>query len=133
MIRVVLDTNVIVSALLNPNGKEALVLLLCLRRQLAMCLSPAMLAEYQEVLYRPRLRLQPSEIEAVLAGIYKIGKMVRPIETLNISGDEPDNRVYECADAAQAGYIVTGNLKHFAKLYKRIKIVNARQLLEALP
>jgi putative PIN family toxin of toxin-antitoxin system len=132
MIRVVLDTNVIVSALLNPNGKESLVLLLCLRRQLAMCLSPAMLAEYKEVLYRPRLKLQPGEIEAVLAGINKVSRIVRLLETLNISGDEPDNRVYECADAAQADYIVTGNTKHFAKIYKRIKIVNARQLLEAL-
>ena len=53
MIRVVLDTNVVVSALLKPAGLEAAVLLLCLRREIALFLSPPILAEYQRVLYNP--------------------------------------------------------------------------------
>jgi predicted nucleic acid-binding protein len=97
--------------------------------QLVLCLSPALLAEYQEVLYRPRLKLQPGEIEAVLANIRRVGWMVRPSETLRISGHEPDNRIYECADAAHADYIVIGNAKHFPKPHKNTTVVNARQLL----
>lgn len=132
MIAVVLDTNVIVSALVAPNGNEAGVLSLALQGQLALCLSPAMLAEYEEVLHRPRLKLQPSEIAAVLVNIRGVSRMVQPSETLKISGHEPDNRIYECADAAQADYIVTGNARHFPRPHKNTMIVNARQLLGLL-
>lgn len=58
--------------------------------------------------------------------------MVEPTETLTISEHSSDNRFYECADAAEADYIVTGNLKHFSKPYKTTKIINARQLLRLL-
>src|ERR1039458_9113944 len=132
MIDVALDTNIVVSALIAPKGNEAMVLSLALQGQLALCISPAMLAEYQEVLYRPRLKLQPNETEAVLVNIRGVSRMVHPSETLEISGHGPDNRIYECADAAQADYIVTGNAKHFPKPHKNTMIVNARQLLGLL-
>jgi putative PIN family toxin of toxin-antitoxin system len=132
MIAVVLDTNIVVSAPIAPKGNEAVVLSLALQGQLALCISPAMLAEYQEVLYRPRLKLQPNETEAVLVNIRGVSRMVHPSETLEISGHGPDNRIYECADAAQADYIVTGNAKHFPKPHKNTMIVNARQLLGLL-
>jgi len=51
---------------------------------------------------------------------------------LNISEDPDDNRIYECADAALADYIVTGNTKHFKKPYKATKIISARQLVELI-
>ena len=57
---------------------------------------------------------------------------VTPTETLNISDDEDDNRVYECADAAMAEFIVTGNASHFKKSHKTTQIVTARQLVELL-
>src|ERR1035437_1450104 len=57
---------------------------------------------------------------------------VTPIQPLNISGHEPDNRFYECADAASADYIVTGNLKHFSQSHRNTRIVNPRQFLELL-
>jgi predicted nucleic acid-binding protein len=49
---------------------------------------------------------------------------------LKVSSHEDDNRIYECAVAAKAHYIVTENTKHFSKPYKTTRIVNARQLLE---
>jgi putative PIN family toxin of toxin-antitoxin system len=57
MTRVVLDTNVIVSALLVPSGTQASILLLALRGDIALYISPPVLAEYEEVLRRPRLKL----------------------------------------------------------------------------
>jgi putative PIN family toxin of toxin-antitoxin system len=93
MIAVVLDTSIVVSAMIAPNGNEAAVLSLALQGQLAMCLSPVLLAEYQDVLHRPRLKLRPSEIEAVLANIRVVSRMVQPTETLEISCDEADNRI----------------------------------------
>ena len=57
---------------------------------------------------------------------------VRSRGRLKISSHDDDNRIYECALAAKADYIVTENTKHFKKPYKTTKIVNARQLLDLL-
>jgi putative PIN family toxin of toxin-antitoxin system len=105
---VVLDTNVIVSALLVPVGTQASILLLALRRDIALSVSPSVLAEYQEVLYRPRLKLQPRHIEAALGAIRKVANLVEPTVALSISTHESDNRFLECAEAAEADYVVTG-------------------------
>jgi len=51
---------------------------------------------------------------------------------LKISGHEDDNRIYECAAAAKADFIVTENAKHFKKPHKTTRIVSARQLLRLL-
>jgi putative PIN family toxin of toxin-antitoxin system len=132
MTRVVLDTNVIVSALLVPSGTQASVLLLALRGHIALYVSPAALAEYEEVLRRPRLKLQPAHIEAALASIREVAYLVEPTQTLSISIHESDNRFLECAEAAEANYIVTGNRRHFPDRHKGTKIVTGRQFLDML-
>jgi predicted nucleic acid-binding protein len=58
--------------------------------------------------------------------------MVTPTQLLTISKHDSDNRFYECADAAAADYIVTGNTKHFTKPHKNTRIITGRQLLELL-
>ena len=55
--------------------------------------------------------------------------MVKAGGRLQISEHEDDNRIYECAVAAKAHYIVTENLKHFREPYKTTKVVTSRQLL----
>jgi putative PIN family toxin of toxin-antitoxin system len=132
MIRVVLDTNVIVSALIIPTGQESSVLSLSLRRYIELCFSAPVLAEYEEVLHRPRLKLQPREVEAALANIRANGFLVHPTKTVRLSTHESDNRIYERAAAATADYIVTGNKKHFPEDYENTKVVNARELLKFL-
>ena len=57
---------------------------------------------------------------------------MKPTSTLTISPHDSDNRFYECAEAAGADYIVTGNTRHFSKPYKNTKIITGRQLLELL-
>jgi len=130
--RVVLDTNVIVSALLVPNGTQAVILSLALRGYLALYVSPPLLAEYEEVLRRPRLKLQPLQIEAALAAIRNLALAVTPTQTLSVSAHESDNRFLECAEAAGADYLATGNTRHFPPSYKRTKIVTGRQFLDIL-
>ena len=100
MTGVVLDTNVVVSALLVPAGTQASILLLAIRRDIALCVSASVLAEYQEVLYRPRLKLQSRHIEAAMGAIRKVARLVEPNVTLSISAHESDNRFLECAEAA---------------------------------
>jgi len=130
--RVVLDTNVVVSALLKPDSLEDQVMRLGLAGRLRLCLSPDTLAEYALVLPRPKFKLQPGEVNQALARLHAASTMFSPTRTIHVSKDAPDNRFLECAEAAGAAYLVTGNSKHFPKRYKGTQVVTARQLLELL-
>ena len=131
--RVVLDTNVLVSGLLKSDGNERRVLRLALSaRRITVLLSPAIMLEYEAVLPRPRLRLTASEVSQTLHALRAAATWVEPDFTLKVTKDEPDNRFLECAVAGQAAYIVTGNARHFPRHYKGIWVVQARRLLELL-
>ena len=95
MKRVVLDTNVIVSAVLAPSGTQASVLLLALTGRIALYVSPSVLAEYEEVLRRPRLKLQPHQIDAAMAAIRRVAHLVQPTQAVSVSPHESDNRFLE--------------------------------------
>jgi putative PIN family toxin of toxin-antitoxin system len=130
MIRVVLDTSVLVSAVISPHGPNAQVFDLITDGKIMPCVSQVVLDEYHRVfLYRHLQHLDPSRISKLRGLLEAVSKRVRPRRALNISGHEDGNRLYECAAAAKADYIVTENTKHFKKPYKTIQIVNARQLL----
>ena len=131
MIRVVIDTNVVVSANLVDEGPSAAILSLAIAKKIRMFVSAAVLAEYEEVLHRPRLKFDHKRIEASLAEIRDTAELVQPARSIQeIKRDEPDNRFLECADAAGAEYIVTGNTKHFPQTFENIGIVTPRQVLE---
>ena len=132
MSRVVLDTNIIVSAMLVPSGTQAAVLLLALRGDIALYVSSPVLAEYAEVLRRPRFKLQPLQVETVMASIRRVAHLIEPAQTLSISTHESDNRFLECAAAAEADYLVTGNARHFPQTYDRTRIVTGRRFLDIL-
>lgn len=116
MIRVVLDTNAIVSAQLKPTGLEATVLLLALRGDIALFVSPP--------------KFDPRRVEAVLLDIGAASQLVHPARTLADAKHEPDNRFLECAEAACADFLVTGNKRHFPKDWRPSKIVNAREFID---
>src|SRR5664279_3868241 len=99
MIRVVLDTNVVVSAALSGDGPPAAVLDLALGKHILMLVTPAMLAEYEKVLQYPKLKLDPARIAAFLSDIRRASRPLTTGRTLSISRDESDNRFYECAEA----------------------------------
>ena len=132
MIRVVLDTNVLVSALIKDAGAEARLLDLVSNQHLALFVSEAILAEYEGVLTRPKLRLNPERVQQALAQLRTIATVVEPQQTLSLSPDEPDNRFLEVAAEASADFLVTGNKRHFPKAIGNTEIVNARELLEQL-
>lgn len=132
MIRVVLDTNVVISASIKPAGREALVLLLAVRQDVAMCVSAPILREYSRVLRRPKFKLNSNEVDGILSEIRRVSLMVNPARVLAVSPDERDNRFLECAEEANANYVVTGNIRHFPSRWKDIEIVPARQFLEAV-
>src|ERR1017187_1163750 len=130
MIRVVFDTSVLYSAVFKQTGLPAAVFDLVVAGLVIPCVSPAVLAEYREVLLeRPALRPHRRRALQVLDSLAGVAILVTPTQTLKVSDHEEDNRFYE---SAEADYIVTGNLKHFTKPHKNTKILNARQLFELL-
>lgn len=87
MIRVVLDTNIIVSALLQPLGPPAQVFLLAIGGSIQLCLSGSVYAEYEEVISRPRFRLSETLIGVALRTIREKGFWVRPREPIRVCSD----------------------------------------------
>lgn len=132
--RAVLDTNVIISALIKPGGLESLAFLLALRRRYELCASAPILAEYGEVLRRPRFSrwLNPDDVRDALAAIERTALLVHPVNTETACSHEPDNRFLEWAEAAQADYLITGNRRHFPKAHRNTLIVSTREFLAAL-
>jgi uncharacterized protein len=133
MIRVVLDTNILVSALLQPQGLPARTFLMGLAGTTAqLCVSGDVYAEYEEVVRRPKFNRDEAVIESALHAIRQNGFWVKPSEKVNVSSDPDDNIFLECAQAARAHYLVTGNLKDFPAKWANTQIVTARQFLDAV-
>jgi putative PIN family toxin of toxin-antitoxin system len=133
MIRVVIDTNVVVSAHLNDEGLPAAILDLAASRRIQMYISEPILAEYQEVLNRPHFKLTPRRIARSLSVIRKTSLLVKPTKkVMVIKLDDPDNRLLECAEAAEANYLVTGNIKHFPVSFKSTIIVTPKQFIDLI-
>jgi len=131
MTKVVIDTSVLVSGVLKEHGAPAAVLDLVCHGQIIWYVSPAVIAEYKEVLARSKFSFDPDRLQRVLRSLYHAALVV-PTATRTESSHESDNRFYECAHRAQADFIVTGNLKHFTKDLPPTRIVNARELLALL-
>jgi putative PIN family toxin of toxin-antitoxin system len=129
MIRLVLDTNILVSANVNGEGLEALVVSLGLNKKVQLCVSELVFKEYAQVLSYPRLKFAPKEITAFLERLRSASISVAPTHRVSVSPDEPDNRFLECAESAGADFLVTGNKRHFPKSWKSTEVVNARELL----
>ena len=132
MIRVVIDTNILVSALLQPESLPAAVLTLALSGEVELFLSDAVFAEYDEVIRRPRLKRPPNVIEATLRSIRNLGHWVKPSVRVDECTDPDDNVFLECAQAAKADFLVTGNKRHFPDRWKKTKVISARELIELL-
>ncbi|MGA2391036.1 MAG: putative toxin-antitoxin system toxin component, PIN family [Candidatus Sulfotelmatobacter sp.] len=129
-IRVVLDTNVVVSAHLSSEGYERSVLDLALAGKLRMFASEAILREYESVLRRPKFQLNPLSVSRSLRLLRAAAQVVHPYRRLNVAHDPGDNRFLECAEVSAADYLVTGNKRHFPGQWRQTLIVNARELLE---
>ena len=86
---------------------------LALTQRVHLCVSPSILAEYREVLHRPKFGFEALSIEALLVDLTRTALLVHPTMRLTVAPDEADNRFLECALEARAACLVTGNLRHF--------------------
>ena len=108
----VMDTNVLVSALLSPMGKPAEIYKMFLSGTLELVICPEIFEEYSDVLLRPYLKIPVSDAEIVLAAIWQQAQKVTPITSTDPMPDEDDRVFYDAAKSANA-YLITGNAKHY--------------------
>lgn len=116
MQKIVIDTNVIVSALIGSSYPRQILYNLVFERKVIVCLSPEIFSEYVEVLGRDKFRKYPefvAKAEIVLSKIYDLSIKYLPATQIDLIEDDPDNRILELGFTAQVDYIVTGNTNDF--------------------
>ncbi len=116
MTRIVLDTNVLVSAILTPFGTPASVLSAVLNGNTPLLYDDRIISEYRQVLMRKKFNFDADLVSHVLDYIEAVGEHISA-PPLNIKLKDPfDLPFVEVAVAGHADVLVTGNKKHFPKL-----------------
>ncbi len=129
---VVLDTNVVVSAHLKPDGYERFVLDLAIARKVQMYVSLEIFEEYGGILRREKFGIDAGLLDTSLALIRKSARLVHPSRSVRAAIHPEDNKFLECVRECAADYLVTGNKRHFPQRFGRTRVVNARELLEQI-
>jgi len=133
VIRAVIDTNVLVSGMLSASGNEALIILAVHEGPVRPCLSGTIIADYAEVLARPKFSFPPDEVEALIAMLRRSGELHRTEGSSVTSPDPGDSKFLQCAQAAGAEFIITGNKRHFPDTpYGSTHVVNAGEVLDRI-
>jgi len=130
--RIVLDTNVLVSGLHNPNGAPGRIVDLILGAHIQVLYDDRILAEYLNVLARPQLAIEPSLAQAVVGNIRLSGEQVIALPLDKDTLPDPDDLPFaEVAITGEADMLVTGNMKHFSRLKERgMTVLSPAQCLE---
>ncbi len=113
MTRVVLDTNVIVSAHIQSAGIPARILLQALAQEFQLYVSSSIIAEYDDVLRRPKFEIDSQVVDGFLKALSTTAVLIVPTAVIPTATDPDDNKFLECAFEAEADYLVTGNLKDY--------------------
>jgi len=141
MTRAVLDTSVLVSAFLTPQGTAAQVLEQAERGRFVLCLSSVILEETRDVLLRaPKLQARyhysVKHVDALCEGLALLAELVTDLPDLKgvVALDAKDDRIVATAVAADADHLVTGDRRHLLALehYERVQIVTPRAFLDRL-
>lgn len=134
MQKIVIDTNVIVSSLIQRGFPNLILRELFLEQKIQLCISDELLAEYYDVLSRPKFsKFQDFFVkaESLLVDIETKAKKYFPKITLDLILEDDDNMILELADECEADYIITGNTNDFTfSKYKQTKIVSPREFWE---
>ena len=130
--RIVVDTNVLVSGLLSPFGLPGTILGLIAAGRLGLCHDARVLAEYAEVLRRPGFAFLDEDVSALLRQVEAVGELTSPMPLPVRLPDPLDEPFLEVAVAALADCLVTGNVRHFPESARQnVRVVSPRQFVEA--
>lgn len=131
---IVLDTNVLVSGLLNPHGPPGRIVEWLRSGVLQAGVDDRIVAEYEEVLRRPKLGLPQHEVRIVLRHIDYLAEhaIVMPQHTVQGLPDPDDAPFVECARALGCA-LVTGNKRHFPRsAVEKLRVLSARQFCDII-
>ena len=128
MQKIILDTNVVISALIQKSYPHYIVSNYVLNGQMQLCLSEALLNEYRDVVSRPKFAKFANfknNAEIVLNRFVKTALFYEPKIRLNIIKDVSDNKLLELADESNADFLITGNSVDFTFThYKNTRILS---------
>lgn len=137
--KLVIDTSVVISALISPDGASRELIRHCLQGQYIPLMGNALFCEYESVIYRDEIKarcpLNETEILALLASFMKVSQWIsiyylwRPNLT-----DEADNHLIELAIAGNAQFLITHNLKDFDRaelLFPTLSILKPETLIRS--
>jgi putative PIN family toxin of toxin-antitoxin system len=134
MQKVILDTNVIVSALIQKSFPYLILHELYIDRKIELCISNELLKEYQMVLKRDKFSRFPDFLKMatlMLNDIENYATFFHSQNKINIIADEADNRLLELAISSSADYLVTGNTNDFQmNTFGNTRIVSPREYWE---
>jgi len=129
-LKVVFDTNILVSALVFPGGRGETALRRIVEEHDQLMLSKPILDELLGILARKFAR-DAEELAHVAVFLSELGVLVRPRRRLRVARDEPDNRILECAVAGRADVIVTGDKALLAiGACRNVRIISLREYLQ---
>jgi putative PIN family toxin of toxin-antitoxin system len=129
-VRVVFDTNILVSALVFPGGRGEAALRRVIEEHDELVLSKPILDELLGILARKFSR-DAEELSRVAVFMSTLATFVNPRRRLHVVSDEPDNRVLECALTARAAAIVTGDHALLAvRNFRGVRLLSLREYLD---
>jgi len=129
-VRVVFDTNILVSALTFPGGRGEAALRRVIDEHDRLLLSKPILDELLGILSRKFSR-EPEELAHLAVFLSELSLTVKPRRRLNVVEDEPDNRILECAVAGRADAIVNGDKALLAlQAFGEVRIISLREYLD---
>jgi hypothetical protein len=137
-VKAVLDTNVLVSAMIGPQGAPAAILKAWREREFQLVTSSLLVAEAGNVLRRRRIQkftgLSLEDVEELLDDLLATAVVVEPSGVLDVIASDPDdNRVLEAALGGEADYVVSGDRDLLdLKRYEHVEIVTPMRFLAVL-
>jgi len=129
--RIVLDTNVLVSGLLTAFGTCGEIVRMLTSTEVVLCVDARILLEYDDVLHRPKFGIDQHTVDTVMEYIENASE-VHPTAPLDRPlPDEDDSPFLEVALASGADCLVTGNLRHFPKRCRAgVQVLSPKEFLD---
>jgi putative PIN family toxin of toxin-antitoxin system len=129
--KVVVDTNVLVSGILSAEGPPGKIVDLIIQEYLRVFYNSKIIAEYERVLSRPKLALSDLLVTRLLTQIRASGESVFGVPLSHNLPDASDESFLEAAIAAPADCLITGNLKHFPLSCRQgMRVLSPKEFLE---
>ncbi len=135
MLKIVIDTNTLISALGWKEGNPRKIIELCIKGKCLLITSPELINEFYSVINRPKFNfISKEEKNQFLVNFLTISCLVEPKNKIDVIKEYPmDNIVLEAAFKSKADYIISGD-EHILRLrgFKGTKIVNSKSFLDLI-